>query len=103
MVILQTASHEAAHLHIAADGVITGPEEAHSRLASVFQKSMRWYTAAALLMACIVPAAGFIYFRHNAVKAVSEAPVQWVLPWLFVIFASCCTFQIDPIFSFLEG
>src|SRR6202040_761144 len=48
VVILQTASHEAAHLTIAADGTITGPVAAHARLASVLQKSVRWYSIAAV-------------------------------------------------------
>jgi hypothetical protein len=42
VVILQTASHEAAHLTLDAEGTVTGPASAHARLASVLQKSVRW-------------------------------------------------------------
>jgi O-antigen/teichoic acid export membrane protein len=102
VVILQAASHEAAHLTIAPDGTITGPEQSHARLASVLQKAFRWYTIAAILMALTLMPVGIAFFRHIANKS-NASDVHFVLPWLLVVFASSCTFQIDPIFSFLEG
>jgi len=102
VVILQTASHEAAHLEIAPGGSISGPEREHARLASVLQKSVRWYTTAAILMALTLMPVGVMYFRHVANKA-GFGGVHFVRPWLCVVIATCFTFQIDPIFSFLEG
>jgi hypothetical protein len=102
VVILQTASHEAAHLDIAADGTITGPPREHARLASVLQKSMRWYTIAAILMALTLIPVGVVFFRHVANKP-HFGGVHFVMPWLLVVIASSLTFQLDPIFSFLEG
>jgi O-antigen/teichoic acid export membrane protein len=102
VVILQAASHEAAHLTIAPDGSITGPESTHARLASVLQKSVRWYTIAAVLMALTLMPVGVVFFRHISNKP-NFGGVPFVFPWLLVVFASSCTFQIDPIFSFLEG
>ena len=102
VVILQTASHEAAHLNISPRGAVTGPEEAHCRLASVLQKSVRWYTVAAVLMAVTLVPIGLAFFRHAASKPGGGA-VHFGLPWLLVVVASSCTFQIDPLFSFLEG
>ena len=102
VVILQTASHEAAHLVIAPDGRITGPPREHARLASVLQKSLRWYTIAAVLMALTLIPTGVAFFRHVANKP-GFGGVRFVLPWLLVVIASSLTFQIDPIFSFLEG
>ena len=103
VVILQVASHEAAHLEIAPSGAITGPEQAHGRLANVLQKSVRWYTAGAVFMVVTLVPVGLAFFRHaeRGPKAISE--VHYVLPWLLVVFASACTFQVDPLFSFLEG
>lgn len=102
VVILQTASHEAAHLEIAPDGTITGPEQQHGRLASLLQKSVRWYTIAAVLMAVTLVPVGLAFFRRAAARPGGEA-VHFALPWLLVVIASSCTFQIDPLFSFLEG
>src|SRR5271168_3122662 len=45
-VIQQMASHERAHLDVSPDGLITGAEKAHARLASILQKTVRWYTVA---------------------------------------------------------
>lgn len=100
-VILQSASHEAAHLIIARDGSISGPARAHGRLASVLQKSIRWYSTAAVLMAVALLPLGIYFFRVNVTPG-SQA-VHWLLPWCLVVIASSCTFQIDPNFSFLEG
>ena len=103
VVILQTASHEAAHLEIAPDGTIAGPAQAHGRLADVLQKSVRWYTVGAVLMAATLIPVGLAFFRH-AGRGTGAAPaVHYVLPWLLVVLASSGTFQIDPLFSFLEG
>ncbi len=77
VVILQTASHEAAHLEIAPDGRIQGPEAAHARLASVLQKSVRWYTVAAVLMAAVLLPVGIHFFRANT-GAPGAAAVHWI-------------------------
>src|ERR1700684_1583487 len=50
-VILQMASHERAELSISSDYEISGAPIAHARLASVVQKSVRWYSLAAVVMA----------------------------------------------------
>ena len=63
-VILQLASHERAHLSISDDYVITGDPVPHARLASVIQKSVRWYSVTALLLATTLLPAG-LYFFHT--------------------------------------
>ena len=99
-VILQLAAHERAHLHIQSDGSITGDHIAHSRLASVLQKAVRWYTAGALLMATALLPAGFHFFLAHRQPGV---PVYWQLPWIAAVLATTFTFQMDPLFAFLEG
>jgi hypothetical protein len=99
-VILQLTAHERAHLQIDTSGGISGCEVAHSRLASVLQKAVKWYTAAALLMAgTLLPAGMYFFTTHQG----SAAHVSWKLPWICVVLAAACTFQIDPILSFMEG
>ena len=99
-VILQMASHERAHLSISPDYEITGDPIAHARLASVIQKSVRWYSIAAVLMAAFLIPVGWHFFsthRH------AGQPVLWQLPWCFAAIAATLTFQLDPVLSFLEG
>lgn len=99
-VILQLAAHETAQLQIARTGEISGPEAAHSRLASILQKAVRWYTAAAVLMAVTLLAVGTWLFTRRSYA--SGAP-EWRFPWIFLVLAISLTFQMDPVFSFLEG
>ena len=98
-VILQAASHEAAHLRIGVNGPIIGPDGAHGRLASVLQKSVRWYTMGAVAMVGVLVPVGIWYFQTSP----QTAGVHWLLPWCVVVVASGFTFQVDPMFSFLEG
>jgi len=99
-VILQMASHERAHLAISKDDEIIGDPVAHARLASVLQKSVRWYSITAFLMPCILIPAGLHFFASNSH---SGQEVAWRLPWWLVVLAASFAFQIDPVFSFLEG
>ena len=99
-VIQQMASHERAVLTISPDHQISGDPIAHARLASVLQKSVRWYSLAAVLMASFLIFAGLHFFAgHHA----ASAPVHWRAPWCCVALAATLTFQIDPLLAFLEG
>jgi hypothetical protein len=99
-VILQMASHERAHLSITADHVISGSPVAHARLASVLQKSVRWYSVAALLLFCFLLPIGIHFFSAHTQPGQN---VAWRTPWLLDVLAASLAFQVDPIFSFLEG
>jgi len=100
VVIQQLATHEATHLTFFDDGRIEGDPQTHGRLASVLRKSLHWYTIAAVLMGVILIPSGWFFFSRHPDPAHA---VAWRLPWCAVVIASCITFQIDPIFSFLEG
>ena len=99
-VILQLAAHESSHLEIRASGEIAGDAVAHARLASILKKSVHWYSMAAVLMAVALLVAGFHFFSSHAEHS---ARVSWKLPWVCVVIATVFTFQMDPVFSFLEG
>ena len=98
-VILQLASHERAQLSISTDYEISGDPVAHARLASVIQKSVRWYSVAAGLLALTLLPAGFYFFHAHQ----HGQPVSWRLPWSFVALMAVLNFQLDPLLSFLEG
>jgi hypothetical protein len=99
-VILQLAAHETSQLQIDTKGNIAGDPTAHSRLASIVQKSVRWYSVAALLMGTALMIWGFRFFTSHS-KA--SDGIAWHIPWICVVLAVVFTFQMDPIFSFLEG
>jgi len=99
-VVLQLAAHERANVTFLPDGHIEGDPVSLSRLASVLQQSVRWYLSAGLLMAvALLPAGWFFFAAHQAGGAV----VPWRLPWCLLVVAAMLAFQIDPVFSFLEG
>jgi hypothetical protein len=87
-VILQMASHERAHLTFSPDGQISGDAVAHSRLASVLQETIRWYTVAAVLMAAFLLIAGSYFF--SAHQTPGEV-VAWRIPWYSAVFAAALT------------
>jgi hypothetical protein len=99
-VILQMASHERAHLTISTDDAISGDPIAHARLASVLQKTVRWYTTAALVLAVSLLIAGSRFFSSHHQGA---STVHWQIPWYACALAATLTFQLDPILSFMEG
>jgi hypothetical protein len=99
-VILQLAAHESSQLQIEPSGEIRGDLGAHFRLASVLQKSVRWYSVAAILMAAGLIVTGMHFFSTHEQ---ASAPVAWKWPWICVIVCAVWTFQMDPVFSFLEG
>jgi hypothetical protein len=99
-VILQLASHERAHLSISSDYEISGDAIAHARLASVIQKSVRWYSLAAVLMAATLIPIGFYFFSTHQHTG---RTVSWQLPWFSAALMAVLNFQIDPFLSFLEG
>ena len=99
VVILQLASHEVAHLEIGERGEIRGEARTHARLASVLQKAVIWYGLAGILMVVFLVQVGWHFFENSP----GANTTAWRAPWVAVVIASCFTFQIDPIFSFLEG
>ena len=72
---------------------------AHSRLASILRKAIKWYGVAAILVVLFLIPVGWHFFASNR----TSGAIAWRLPWIFVVLASGITFQIDPVFSFLEG
>lgn len=100
LVILQMASHERVHLEIANDGSISGDPVAHGRLASVLQKTVRWYACLAALLLTTVVTAGLHFFSVNQQSA---AGIHWRAPWACDVIAATCMFLLDPILSFIEG
>jgi O-antigen/teichoic acid export membrane protein len=99
-VILLLAAHERAQLILSPDGSVEGDSVAHARLASVLQKAVRWYFVAGLLMTLLLLPVGLHFFgSHQNARVV----VRWVIPWCLLVIASMLAFQIDPVFSFLEG
>jgi hypothetical protein len=99
-VVLQMAAHERAQLTFASNGDIGGDAVAHSRLASLLQKTVRWYSVAAVLMIAILLPAGFYFFSSNQHAGMG---VSWQGPWSLLVVVAALGLQLNPIFTFIEG
>jgi hypothetical protein len=109
-VILQMAAHEYAHLTLHADGRIEGDVVAHARLASILQKTFRWYlVAAVILCVSLLPVGAYFFSRqvHTTIPLaggpLATAQVPWHGPWIVAVLATAVLFLLNPFFSFLEG
>lgn len=100
-VIQQLAAHECVHLELSRDGSVRGEEQAHARLASALQLSVRWYTVAAVAMALVLAPLGFVFFSRNAVAG--HAQVAWRAPWIAAVLTSSVSLWCMPFYAFLEG
>src|SRR5438105_2547254 len=99
-VILQMAAHESVNLKLHRNGRIEGDAVAHARLASILQKTLRWYLVAALALCVgLLPLGEYFFSRH----ARTAPPVAWQGPWIVVVLATGLLFFLNPFFSFLEG
>jgi O-antigen/teichoic acid export membrane protein len=100
VVILQMAAHERAHLQIDTSFAISGDRNAHARLASILQKTVWWYSIAAILMLALLLPAGIAFFAKHQPPG---APAEWFWPWCLAVPACIFAFLVNPICSFLEG
>ena len=99
-VVLQCAAHEHARLSITPDGTVDGDPIAHARLASVLQKTMRWYAVAATLMVATLLPAGLYFFGR---LGGTDVVVAWKSPWFLLVAATVVTFPLNPACAFVEG
>jgi O-antigen/teichoic acid export membrane protein len=98
IVILNTASHEWAHLRLDSDGHIRGESDALSRLVSLGRLVFKWYAAASGVFIVGVGVIGYAFFSKN-----SQAGVQWQLPWFVLVAATGLLLWTLPFNSLLEG
>lgn len=99
-VIIQMAAHECAHLTLHADGNIGGDPIARERLASLLQKTVRWFSLVGISMAGILLPGGWFFLadRHS-----SGMQIHWHWPWILAVMATSCLLVLDSVIFFLEG
>lgn len=98
-VIMQFASHEAAHLRWSAAGVLEGDDVALSRLRSFFVLQAKWYAAIAMLIVLVVLPVGWWFLQQNS----TDILVAWQFPWLLIVVTVAFNTLISPIFSLYEA
>jgi len=99
-VILQTASHERAHLDWTPAGTLEGAEIPRARLASLLRLVLNWYGIIALAFIIVVIPVGIRFFTA---KAALGSSVAWSVPWVWLVVATGGSLAISPLLAFGEG
>ncbi|MFC7419982.1 hypothetical protein ACFQNF_08795 [Iodobacter arcticus] len=97
-VISQFASHEMSKL-VWKEGLISGDEQAKSRLFSLFTLAVKWYGVIAILMIAIIAPAGYWFFNSSY----PDSTVSWSSPWIILVLCTSGNLFISPIIALLEG
>jgi hypothetical protein len=98
LAITQFASHEWAKLRIGEDRRIEGDPSSLSRLASLAQIAIKWYSIAAVIVIVGLSIGGYVFFSQSPSQNIS-----WKLPWISLcVFTGINLFSI-AIWSLLEG
>lgn len=98
-VVLQTVSHETAHLKIGPEGTLEGDDARLDRLASLVQMLRRWYIIAAVLFA-VLACAGGAWFLHRR----GELPESsWLGVWIVMVVCTAVNLSFTPALAFMEG
>ncbi len=98
VVITQFASHEWAHLGVDDGGRIMGEPDSLSRLISLGRLAFKWYAVVSCVFVVGVSMVGYIFFSHNP-----HPGINWVFPWLTVVFLTGLQLWMLPLLSLLEG
>ncbi len=85
ILVVQFASHEAAHLIFGRQGKTEGPAPARARLASIGRFSLTWFGLLGIVLVGGLIAAGYVMFSDQP-----GAP-EWRSPWILL----CCLVAVD--------
>jgi len=96
--VTQFASHEWANLRLGDNKRIEGDPNSLSRLISLAQIAIKWYSIAAAFVIVGLSIGGYVFFSQSPTQGVS-----WKLPWISLcVFTGINLFTI-AIWSLLEG
>jgi O-antigen/teichoic acid export membrane protein len=96
--ITQFASHEWANLRIGENRRIEGDPNSLSRLASLAQIAIKWYSIAAVIVIIGLSIGGYVFFSQSPTQNVS-----WKLPWISLCVLTGINLFLIAIWSLLEG
>ncbi|MDD5367634.1 MAG: hypothetical protein PHQ40_01000 [Anaerolineaceae bacterium] len=99
VVITHFSSNEYANLQWSGLGTILGDDASLSRLFSMVNKSIKWYSVISILEGIVLIPVGLIFFKTNA----GLTPFQYSIPWILLILASATGNCLIPIISVLSG
>jgi hypothetical protein len=97
VVVVQFASHEAAHLVFGKGGRVSGLPRAMTRLASIGRFSLAWFGVLSVVLIAGLVAAGYWLFTSRT------AITNWQGPWLMMCVLAAVDLWCNNFFGLLEG
>ena len=97
-VVINFSSHEWSKLRMESTGQIVGDRSAISRLASLAQFSIKWYSIGACIFTMTLAIVGVHYFSGKSMSG-----VDWVGPWIALCITTGITIALSPLWFLLEG
>ena len=99
-IIVQFVAHETAHLKWDSKTKLIGKIQHLSRLSSVLQLCVKYFTILAFFLFVALQISGYIFFKtFNS----QESSVSWEYPWFILVLSTSLLFIINPIIAFIEG
>ena len=99
-VILQFASHEAAHMTWNEKGFLDGDLLTKERLRSFFRYSLIWGLIVSLLIMVIIYPGGHYFFSVQSRSSANY--ISWQIPWFLICLFSSVVAFLNIVFCFLE-
>ena len=99
-IIVQFVAHETAHLTWDSKTKLVGKTEHLSRLSSVLQLCVKYFTILAFFLFVSLQICGYIFFKTFNSEGFY---VSWEYPWFLLVLSTSLLFIINPIIAFIEG
>jgi hypothetical protein len=97
-VLVQSASHEWAHLGFDAEGKVVGMLKHRSRLASLMRFAIKWYVLSGISVVLGLGLGGYVIFSKTAAHDFS-----WEIPWFLLSALTGMTLMTTPLVAIVEG
>ena len=99
-IMTQFVAHEVSHLTLNEQLEYVGENRYKSRLASLIQFCVKWYTVLALVVFGFLLVVGYVYFnRYGA----DHTEINWQMPWLLICIGTAIKLFQSPFNSILMG
>lgn len=99
-IMTQFVAHEASHLTLNDNAEYVGEFKYKSRLASLIQFCVKWYTVLSVLVFVFLLIVGYVYFNRYGSE---HGDVNWQAPWLLICIATSIKLFQSPFNSILMG
>ena len=101
-IMTQYVAHEASALKLTDNDEFIGDEAHHSRLASLQNFCLKWYSILSIVILIVLLVVGFVFFsKYSSDNQASD--ISWKLPWILICIGTALKVFQAPFTSILNG